>query len=163
MIIGVVFLLLFLIGGLFLLVSSKKEKIYDIGEEVAIRGRVVKVVSVEKDWKTSLDIDKPKEGKKYVVIKVKLENISKDTIKYSETNDFDFEDANGNIIDFPSLGGYGLDHLGEGSLRPGAKITKDVIFEVDEDAIDEAYLIYYPDYIYNKKDYVKIRLQQEEE
>jgi len=154
--------ILILVGGLFFLINARKEKIYDIGEEVPIKGRVIKVVSVEKDWQTSLDVDKPREGKKYVVAKVTIENATKETIKYSETNDFDMEDANGNIVDFPALGGYGLDRLGEGSLRPGAKVTKDIIFELDADAIDEVYLVYYPNYTKNKKEYIRIRLQSEE-
>lgn len=165
---GAIFLLLILIGGIFLFTRGKKEKIYDMGEEISVKGRTVKVISAEKDWKSSLDIDKPEKGKKFVVIKVKIKNNTRGTIKYSETNDFDIEDANGKITDYPSIGGYGLSRISEGSLRPGAEVTGDVVFEVDEDALDKVYLIYYPDFnftkkVKNKQPYIKIRLQEEKE
>jgi hypothetical protein len=137
--------------------ESTVKDFYSVGEAINISNRILTVNSVEKDWQSTNEFDKPSSpNKKFVVINVTIENKGSDKISFNEY-DFDIQDANGVINNVTAVAGAGLNTLGFGELAPGGKKTGDLIYEIDESGLSDLTLTYTADFWGNKT--VKVKLQ----
>lgn len=108
--------------------SEKDEKTeFKAGDVISFEGRELVVESVERNYKTGNEFIKPKDGKEYVKVNVKIENKSSEKLSYN-TFDFKMEDTNG-AIESPTFVSTTND-LSSGELAKGGKKIGSVVFEV---------------------------------
>ena len=111
--------------------SGKDEKTeFKVGDVISFEGRELVVESVDRNYKTGNEFIKPKDGKEFVKVKVKIENKSREKLSYN-TLDFKMEDANG-AIESPTFVSTAntADDLSSGELAKGGKKIGSVVFEV---------------------------------
>ena len=129
--------------------SKKEEKTeFKVGDIIAFDGKELTVEKVERNWKSEKTYIKPKDGKEYVKVSVKIENKSETEMNYN-VFEFKVEDFNGAAerFDFQT---YSLpDSLGYGNLVKGGKKSGSMIFEVP--AGSSLKLHYQPSFWSNKK------------
>ncbi len=129
--------------------SKKEEKTeFKVGDIIAFDGKELTVEKVERNWKSEKTYIKPKDGKEYVKVSVKIENKSETEMNYN-VFEFKVEDFNGAAerFDFQT---YSLpDSLGSGNLVKGGKKSGSMIFEVP--AGSSLKLHYQPSFWSNKK------------
>ena len=129
--------------------SEKDEKTeFKVGDIIAFDGKELTVEKVERNWKSEKAYIKPKDGKEYVKVSVKIENKSETEMNYN-VFEFKAEDSNGAAerFDFQT---YSLpDSLGSGNLVKGGKKSGSMIFEVP--AGSSLKLHYQPSFWSNKK------------
>ena len=129
--------------------SKKEEKTeFNVGDIIAFDGKELTVEKVERNWKSEKAYIKPKDGKEYVKVSVKIENKSETEMNYN-VFEFKAEDSNGAAerFDFQT---YSLtDSLGSGNLVKGGKKSGSMIFEVP--AGSSLKLHYQPSFWSNKK------------
>ena len=128
---------------------KKEEKTeFNVGDIIAFDGKELTVEKVERNWKSEKTYIKPKDGKEYVKVSVKIENKSETEMNY---NVFEFraEDSNG-AAESADGQTYSLpDSLGSGDLVKGGKKSGSMIFEVP--AGSSLKLHYQPSFWSNKK------------
>ena len=128
---------------------KKEEKTeFNVGDIIAFDGKELTVEKVERNWKSEKTYIKPKDGKEYVKVSVKIENKSETEMNYN-VFEFKAEDSNGAAerFDFQT---YSLpDSLGSGNLVKGGKKSGSMIFEVP--AGSSLKLHYQPSFWSNKK------------
>ena len=128
---------------------KKEEKTeFNVGDIIAFDGKELTVEKVERNWKSEKTYIKPKDGKEYVKVSVKIENKSETEMNYN-VFEFKVEDFNGAAerFDFQT---YSLpDSLGSGNLVKGGKKSGSMIFEVP--AGSSLKLHYQPSFWSNKK------------
>ena len=118
---------------------------FRIGDRINIQDRILTVNSVAKDWKSKNEFDKPTSPNKvFVVARVTIENSGKDEVSFN-TFDFKLQDANGVQVT-AGFSGVGLDKLIGGQLIPGGKVSGDIIFDVNKDALQTLTLLYQPSF-----------------
>ena len=129
--------------------SKKEEKTeFNVGDIIAFDGKELTVEKVERNWNSGNAYLKPKDGKEYVRVSVKIENKSETEMNYN-VFEFKAEDSNGAAerFDFQT---YSLpDSLGSGNLVKGGKKSGSMIFEVP--AGSSLKLHYQPSFWSNKK------------
>ena len=129
--------------------KKKEEKTeFNVGDIIAFDGKELTVEKVERNWKSEKAYIKPKDGKEYVKVSVKIENKSETEMNYN-VFEFKAEDSNGAAerFDFQT---YSLpDSLGSGNLVKGGKKSGSMIFEVP--AGSSLKLHYQPSFWSNKK------------
>ena len=129
--------------------SKKEEKTeFKVGDIIAFDGKELTVEKVERNWKSEKTYIKPKDGKEYVKVSVKIENKSETEMNYN-VFEFKVEDFNGAAerFDFQT---YSLpDNLGSGDLVKGGKKSGSMIFEIP--AGSSLKLHYQPSFWSNKK------------
>ena len=129
--------------------SKKEEKTeFNVGDIIAFDGKELTVEKVERSWNSGNAYLKPKEGKEYVKVSVKIENKSETEMNYN-VFEFKAEDSNGAAerFDFQT---YSLpDSLGSGNLVKGGKKSGSMIFEVPTGS--SLKLHYQPSFWSNKK------------
>ena len=129
--------------------KKKEEKTeFKVGDIIAFDGKELTVEKVERNWKSEKTYIKPKDGKEYVKVSVKIENKSETEMNYN-VFEFKVEDFNGAAerFDFQT---YSLpDSLGSGNLVKGGKKSGSMIFEVP--AGSSLKLHYQPSFWSNKK------------
>ncbi len=118
---------------------------FRIGDQVQEGDTVLTVTSVNKDWHSSNEFDKPQSpSDQYVVVTVSIANKGTDALNVSGMFDFKLQDATGAQHDM-SLGGIGLNSLDQvSSIAPNGTATGDVLFEVPSSAISNMSLVYQP-------------------
>lgn len=118
---------------------------FKVGDRINIRDRILTVNSVDKNWKSSNQFDKPSSPNKvWVVINVAIENAGKDEVAFNSF-DYKIQDANG-VQSTPGFGGIGLDKISSGQLIPGGKVSGNLIFDVDQAATTNLILLYQPSF-----------------
>lgn len=129
--------------------SKKEEKTeFNVGDIIAFDGKELTVEKVERNWKSEKAYIKPKDGKEYVKVSVKIENKSETEMNYN-VFEFKAEDSNGAAERF-NFQTYSLpDSLGSGNLVKGGKKSGSMIFEVP--AGSSLKLHYQPSFWSNKK------------
>ena len=129
--------------------KKKEEKTeFNVGDIIAFDGKELTVEKVERNWNSGNSYLKPKDGKEYVKVSVKIENKSETEMNYN-VFEFKVEDFNGAAerFDFQT---YSLpDSLGSGNLVKGGKKSGSMIFEVP--AGSSLKLHYQPSFWSNKK------------
>ena len=129
--------------------KKKEEKTeFNVGDIIAFDGKELTVEKVERNWNSGNAYLKPKDGKEYVKVSVKIENKSETEMNYN-VFEFKAEDSNGAAerFDFQT---YSLpDSLGSGNLVKGGKKSGSMIFEVP--AGSSLKLHYQPSFWSNKK------------
>ena len=111
--------------------SKKDEKTeFKVGDVVSFEGRELVVESIDRNYKTGNRFIKPKDGKEYVKVNVKIENKSSEKLSYN-IFDFKMEDTNG-AIESPTFvsTANAADNLSSGELAKGGKKIGSVVFEV---------------------------------
>ena len=129
--------------------SKKEEKTeFKVGDIIAFDGKELTVEKVERNWNSGNAYLKPKDGKEYVKISVKIENKSETEMNYN-VFEFKAEDSNG-AAENADMQTYSLpDSLGSGDLVKGGKKSGSMIFEVP--AGSSLKLHYQPSFWSNKK------------
>ena len=79
--------------------KEEKNTTFKVGDVIAVEDREMTVVSVERNW--SSEYSKPKDGKEYIIVTVKLENKSNEKLSYT-SGDWDLEDGDG-VISNPAF------------------------------------------------------------
>lgn len=130
--------------------SEKKEEKteFNVGDIIAFDGKELTVEKVERNWNSGNSYLKPKDGKEYVKVSVKIENKSETEMNY---NVFEFKAENSNgAAENADMQTYSLpDSLGSGDLVKGGKKSGSMIFEVP--AGSSLKLHYQPSFWSNKK------------
>lgn len=129
--------------------SKKEEKTeFKVGDIIAFDGKELTVEKVERNWNSGNSYLKPKDGKEYVKVSVKIENKSETEMNYN-VFEFKAEDSNG-AAENADMQTYSLpDSLGSGDLVKGGKKSGSMIFEVP--AGSSLKLHYQPSFWSNKK------------
>ena len=129
--------------------SKKEEKTeFKVGDIIAFDGKELTVEKVERNWNSGNAYMKPKDGKEYVKVLVKIENKSETEMNYN-VFEFKAEDSNG-VAESADWQTYSLpDSLGSGDLIKGGKKSGSMIFEVP--AGSSLKLHYQPSFWSNKK------------
>ena len=130
--------------------SKKEEKTeFKVGDIIAFDGKELTVEKVERNWNSGNAYMKPKDGKEYVKVLVKIENKSETEMNYN-VFEFKAEDSNG-AAESADWQTYSLpDSLGSGDLiKGGGKKSGSMIFEVP--AGSSLKLHYQPSFWSNKK------------
>lgn len=129
--------------------SKKEEKTeFNVGDIIAFDGKELTVEKVERNWNSGNAYLKPKDGKEYVKVSVKIENKSETEMNYN-VFEFKAEDSNG-AAESTDGQTYSLpDSLGSGDLVKGGKKSGSMIFEVP--AVSSLKLHYQPSFWSNKK------------
>ena len=129
--------------------SKKEEKAeFNVGDIIAFDGKELTVEKVERNWNSGNAYLKPKDGKEYVKVSVKIENKSETEMNYN-VFEFKAEDSNG-AAESADGQTYSLpDSLGSGDLVKGGKKSGSMIFEVP--AGSSLKLHYQPSFWSNKK------------
>ena len=129
--------------------SKKEEKTeFNVGDIIAFDGKELTVEKVERNWNSGNAYLRPKDGKEYVKVSVKIENKSETEMNYN-VFEFKAEDSNG-AAENANMQTYSLpDSLGSGDLVKGGKKSGSMIFEVP--AGSSLKLHYQPSFWSNKK------------
>ena len=129
--------------------KKKEEKTeFNVGDIIAFDGKELTVEKVERNWNSGNSYLKPKDGKEYVKVSVKIENKSETEMNYN-VFEFKAEDSNG-AAENTNMQTYSLpDSLGSGDLVKGGKKSGSMIFEVP--AGSSLKLHYQPSFWSNKK------------
>ena len=129
--------------------KKKEEKTeFNVGDIIAFDGKELTVEKVERNWNSGNSYLKPKDGKEYVKVSVKIENKSETEMNYN-VFEFKAEDSNG-AAENANMQTYSLpDSLGSGDLVKGGKKSGSMIFEVP--AGSSLKLHYQPSFWSNKK------------
>lgn len=129
--------------------KKKEEKTeFNVGDIIAFDGKELTVEKVERNWNSGNAYLKPKDGKEYVKVSVKIENKSETEMNYN-VFEFKAEDSNG-AAENADMQTYSLpDSLGSGDLVKGGKKSGSMIFEVP--AGSSLKLHYQPSFWSNKK------------
>ena len=129
--------------------SKKEEKTeFNVDDIIAFDGKELTVEKVERNWNSGNAYLKPKYGKEYVKVSVKIENKSETEMNYN-VFEFKAEDSNG-AAESADGQTYSLpDSLGSGDLVKGGKKNGSMIFEVP--AGSSLKLHYQPSFWSNKK------------
>lgn len=129
--------------------KKKEEKTeFKVGDIIAFDGKELTVEKVDRNWNSGNAYIKPKDGKEYVKVSVKIENKSETEMKYN-VFEFKAEDSNG-AAESADWQTYSLpDSLGSGDLAKGGKKSGSMIFEVP--AGSSLKLHYQPSFWSNKK------------
>jgi hypothetical protein len=124
-------------------VDSKKET-FKIGDQIQLGSSLLTVTNIRKNWISSNQFDKPLNTQDvYVLVSVEIENKGSSDLNLSGMFDFKLEDANG-LQKSDSLGGVGLNKLPSGSLSPNGKVSGDILFEINKNALANLKLKYKP-------------------
>ena len=129
--------------------KKKEEKTeFNVGDIIAFDGKELTVEKVERNWNSGNAYLKPKDGKEYVKVSVKIENKSETEMNYN-VFEFKAEDFNG-AAENANMQTYSLpDSLGSGDLVKGGKKSGSMIFEVPTGS--SLKLHYQPSFWSNKK------------
>ena len=129
--------------------KKKEEKTeFNVGDIIAFDGKELTIEKVERNWNSGNSYLKPKDGKEYVKVSVKIENKSETEMNYN-VFEFKAEDSNG-AAESANGQTYSLpDSLGSGDLVKGGKKSGSMIFEVP--AGSSLKLHYQPSFWSNKK------------
>ena len=129
--------------------KKKEEKTeFNVGDIIAFDGKELTVEKVERNWNSGNSYLKPKDGKEYVKVSVKIENKSETEMNYN-VFEFKAEDSNG-AAESANGQTYSLpDSLGSGDLVKGGKKSGSMIFEVPVGS--QIKLHYQPSFWSNKK------------
>ena len=129
--------------------KKKEEKTeFNVGDIIAFDGKELTVEKVERNWNSGNSYLKPKDGKEYVKVSVKIENKSETEMNYN-VFEFKAEDSNG-AAENADMQTYSLpDSLGSSDLVKGGKKSGSMIFEVP--AGSSLKLHYQPSFWSNKK------------
>jgi len=114
---------------------------FTIGDSIDHENRVLTVDSVERDWVSPSDFETPSEGNAYVLVELTLENESEEEVSFNPFH-FEIQDGGG-VIQGQALI-TGINTLSSGNLAPGGEISGNLVFEVNEENIEELTLFYEP-------------------
>lgn len=130
--------------------QSKKdeEKTFRVGDVIAVENQEMTVVSVERNW--SSEYSKPKDGKEYIIVTVKLENKSDDKLSYT-SGDWDLEDGDGAISNPAFVLGNDND-ISYGELAAGGKKSGTIVYEIP--AGDTNLKIHYKPSLFSSRDVI---------
>lgn len=108
--------------------TTKVKTEYKVGEEINVSGKKLTVTDVKKSSGKEYNI--PDAGKEFVIVTVKFENTSDNTLSYN-AYDFKLQDSNG-VIQGPDLSGEVLatkTGINSGELAKGGKVEGTVGFQ----------------------------------
>lgn len=121
--------------------EDKAGEEFDVGETVKLGDAKITVTDVEKSQGDELE--EPSEGNEFVLVHLKIENDSDETISYNEL-DFAMENSSGQKDEVDFLMVEQDDHLGSGDLTEDGEVEGILAFEQEED--DDLKLYYEPDF-----------------
>lgn len=128
--------------------KEEKSTTFKVGDVIAVEDQEMTVVSVERNW--SSEYSKPKDGKEYIIVTVKLENKSDDKISYT-SGDWDLEDGDG-VISNPTFVLGNDNDISYGELAAGGKKTGTIVYEVS--AGDTNLKIHYKPSLFSSRDVI---------
>lgn len=121
--------------------TDDTDKIFKVGDIIAVDGMEVSVTSVQRNWVG--EYSKPDEGKEYVKVNLQITNKSEDKQSYNALS-WKMEDGNG------AIEGYKItdndDDLNSGELAKGGVKKGSLIFEIPKD--DKKLKLHYLPYIF---------------
>lgn len=107
--------------------ATTTQQVYAVGDQIEVKNRVLTVESVQRDYSTGNEFDKPEDGKEYVLVTVKLENKGSDKISFN-IFDFKIKDSSGTMRDSGFI--TVKNSLSSGELAPSGKVEGNIPFEV---------------------------------
>ncbi len=122
--------------------ETLEDESFTVGDVIEHEGRILTVDSVERDWVSPEEYDTPSEGDAYVLIELTLENESEERVSFNPFH-FEIKDAEG-VIQSHGAAVMGIDTLSSGELAPGGEISGKLVFEVNEDNLEDLTLFYEP-------------------
>ncbi|QXE20015.1 DUF4352 domain-containing protein [Clostridium sp. 001] len=135
--------------------EPKKDELkdsYAIGETAKYKGVEMTVTKVDKS--NGSEYDKPKDGKEFIIARVKIKNNAKEKLSYNPLY-FKMQNSKGQIEDETFSTVNEDTALKSGELAPGGEVEGSVIFE--EPVEDKGMLLQYQDNIFSDK--VKIQFK----
>lgn len=135
--------------------DTKKDKLkdsYAVGETVKYKGVEMTVTKVEKS--NGSDFDKPKDGKEFVIVTVKIKNGNNDKLAYNPFY-FKIQNSKGQVEDQAFTTINTDNSLQSGDLVAGGEVEGTIAFE--EPIGDAGMLLQYQDNIFSDK--VKIQFK----
>ena len=135
--------------------STEDEKTeYNQGEQAILGNGAITVTNVERSQGS--EYSKPKSGKEYVVVSLKIENKGKDNLSYNPFY-FKMQNSQGQQEDYTITMGVNDDtQLNSGELIPGGSVEGTLVFE--EPKGDTGLILIYNDNLWSSKE-LKIKLQ----
>lgn len=127
--------------------NTEEKTEFKIGDVIAFDDKEFVVEGINRNWESGNQFIKPKAEKEFVLIKVKIENKSKNEMSYNKF-DFKIEDSNGSL-ESPDFAASGDDDLGSGDLVPGGRKSGSLVFEVGKG--DNLKLHYQPSFWSTRK------------
>lgn len=106
--------------------QGEETKEFKVGDVISIDNREMTVEKVQRNW--SSEYSKPKDGKEYIMVTVKLENKSDETISYN-SGEWKLENGEG-AIDTSALVLGNDDAMSYGDLAAGGKKSGTIVYEV---------------------------------
>lgn len=134
--------------------TTNKNKVFKLGQTATHDDVDLKVNSVK--YVNSIGPETPTDGNQFAVVNVTLKNNSDESKEYN-TIDFKF-DNNGDIKDSTCISSDNND-MESGEIDKGATITKDVIFEVPNNANKSNLKLIYEPSFFNDNLKIKFALQ----
>lgn len=135
--------------------STEDEKTeYNQGEQAILGNGAITVTNVERSQGS--EYSKPKSGKEYVVVSLKIENKGKDNLSYNPFY-FKMQNSQGQQENYTITMGVNDDtQLNSGELIPGGSVEGTLVFE--EPKGDTGLILIYNDNLWSSKE-LKIKLQ----
>ena len=135
--------------------STENEKTeYNQGEQAILGNGAITVTNVERSQGS--EYSKPKSGKEYVIVSLKIENKGKDNLSYNPFY-FKMQNSQGQQEDYTITMGVNDDtQLNSGELIPGGSVEGTLVFE--EPKGDTGLILIYNDNLWSSKE-LKIKLQ----
>ncbi|GEM_PF-4767857 len=119
-----------------------EDEIFEVGDSIDHENRILTVDSVERGWVSPNEFDTPSEGEAYVLVELTLQNESEEEVSFNPLH-FELKDGGGVIQNYGAMV-TGVDTLSSGGLAPGGEISGNLVFEVNENNLEELTLFYEP-------------------
>ncbi|SHF05932.1 DUF4352 domain-containing protein [Clostridium fallax] len=128
--------------------NSNTEKVFKIGDSITIDNMVLTITDFQETAGDSNNV--PKDGNKFVVVYLNLENKGKENIKYDPLN-FKIKCTDGTLIGESLSTLDGVEALKAGELSPGSSVSGTIAYEVPKSDTGLNLIFQDPDFANNAK------------
>ncbi|AWZ48473.1 DUF4352 domain-containing protein [Clostridiaceae bacterium 14S0207] len=132
--------------------ESKKEEIFGVNEPVKFNDMIMSVTNIKKS--NGSEFEKPKSGKEFVIVTVKIENKGKDKVHYNPF-DFKMQNSKGQIEDEGLITIDSDTALNDGELAPNGEVEGTLAFEQPK---NDKLILLYKGSIFSEEDLIKFKL-----
>lgn len=132
--------------------TSIEQTEFHVGDVISYNGQEITVKSVERNYTTGNQYEKPSEGHEYVKVNLYIENKSDDKISYNPY-DWEMQDSDGDIKTYTWVSAE--DALNSGEIAKNGKKSGSLIFEVPKN--DTGLILHYKSSFWSNKT-VEIKL-----
>lgn len=129
-------------------------QIYNIGDNVQLKGAVITVKSFKKS--NGSDFEKPKDGMEFVIVTINIKNNSDDKISYNPF-DYKMQNSKGQITDMAFTTVDSKTALSSGELTAGGEVEGTVAFEEPKD--DSGLVLIYQSNFFNDNEIIKFNIK----